>query len=390
MNARLIKNGIYAVGVQDWSRRLFDSLIPLPDGTSYNSYLIRGSEKTALIDTVDPAFWDEFWQNLQDLPRLDYIISLHSEQDHSGSIPMLLERFPEAVIICSPKAKDLLGDHLLLPPAKLRAVADSETISLGDKSLRFIHTPWVHWPETMVAYLKEEKILFSCDFLGSHSASSDLYDNDDPAVLEAAKRYYAEIMMPFRTQIRSNLKKVREVDFDLVAPSHGPIWNHPEKILAAYEGWVSDKVQNKVVIPFISMHGSTAKMVDYLSKELIRQGVKVELFDLAVTDIGKLAMALVDAATIVIGSPTVHVGPHPGVASAAILANAIKPKARYAALIGSYGWATKVVENTLALLPNLKAEILGSVICKGEAKEPAKQELKALAELIAAKHKELN
>jgi len=389
MNARLIRNGIYAVGVQDWSRRLFDSLIPLPDGTSYNSYLIEGSEKTAIIDTVDPAFFEEYRSNLAGLKRLDYIITLHSEQDHSGSIPMLLELFPSAEVICSPKAKDLLVEHLLLDPAKLRAVEDGEIISLGDKSLRFLYTPWVHWPETIVAYLAEEKILFSCDFLGSHSASSEIYDNGEPAVLEAAKRYYAEIMMPFRTQIRSNLQKISPLEIELVAPSHGPIWNHPNIIISAYEDWVSDKLQNKVVIPFISMHGSTAKMVDTLSKELIRRNVKVELFDLSVTDIGKLAMALVDAATIVIGSPTVHVGPHPMVAYAAILANAIKPKARYAAVIGSYGWATKVVDKLLGLVPNLQVEVLGAVLCKGEAKDPTKKELIALAELIANKHAEL-
>ncbi|MCB5246641.1 MAG: FprA family A-type flavoprotein [Candidatus Cloacimonetes bacterium] len=389
MYARQIKNGIYAVGIQDWGRRLFDSLIPLPDGTSYNSYLVRGSDKTAVIDTVDPDFADEFVENLKGLDKLDYIITLHSEQDHSGSIPHLLKQFPGAEVICSAKAKDLLIEHLLLDPAQIRTVADGETISLGDKTLQFIYTPWVHWPETMVAYMKEERILFSCDFLGSHSAGSELYDNGDPAVMEAAKRYYAEIMMPFRTAIRGNLAKIRELEIEIVAPSHGPLWNHPESIIAAYEDWVSPRVENKVVIPYISMHGSTAKMVDFFSKELIRNGVKVELFDLTVTDIGKLAMALVDAATIVIGSPTVHVGPHPIVANAAILANAIKPKARFAAMIGSYGWATKVVENTLALLPNLKVEVLGSVICKGEAKETDLQELEDLAKLIAAKHKEL-
>lgn len=389
MNARMIRDRVYAIGVQDWGRRLFDSLIPLPDGTSYNAYLVQGSAKTAVIDTVDPAFADSFLENLEELDKLDYIVTLHSEQDHSGSIPILLNKFPSAEVICSPKAKDLLVEHLLLEPAIIRTVEDGEVISLGDKSLRFVYTPWVHWPETMVAYLQEDRILFSCDFLGSHSASSELYDNGDPAVLEAAKRYYAEIMLPFRAMIRTNLKKIRELDFDLVAPSHGPIWNHPEIILSAYEDWVSDRVQNKVVIPFISMHGSTAKMVDYFSKELIRQGVKVELFDLAVTDIGKLAMALVDAATIVIGSPTVHVGPHPLVANAAILANAIKPKARYAAVIGSYGWATKVVESILPLVSNLKVEVLGSVICKGVAKAPALQELSDLARLIAEKHKEL-
>lgn len=389
MYKRSIRNGVYAIGVQDWGRRLFDSLIPLPDGTSYNSYLVQGSEKTAVIDTVDPEFVESFLENLEGLKQLDYIITLHSEQDHSGSIPMLAERFPNAEIICSAKAKDLLVEHLLLAPDKLRVVEDGEIISLGDKTLRFIYTPWVHWPETMVAYLKEERILFSCDFLGSHSASTDLYDDKDPAVMEAAKRYYAEIMMPFRAAIRGNLKKVRELDIELVAPSHGPIWNNPEDIVAAYEDWVSDTVENKVVIPFISMHGSTAKMVEHLTKELVQRGVKVELFDLAVTDIGKLAMALVDAATIVIASPTVHVGPHPIVANAAILANAIKPKARFAAVIGSYGWATKVVDVLLSMVGNLKVEVLGAVLCKGEAKAPTLKELSDLAELIAEKHKSL-
>lgn len=389
MFARKIKNGVYTIGVQDWGRRLFDSLIPLPDGTSYNSYLIKGSEKTAIIDTVDPDFIDQYLENIQGLEKLDYIITLHSEQDHSGSIPFLLQRFPNAQVICSPKAVDLLVQHLLLDPANIRAMNEGEIISLGDKTLRFIHTPWVHWPETMVAYMKEEKILFSCDFLGSHSAGTDLYDNGDPAVMEAAKRYYAEIMMPFKGQIKGNLKKVRELDIELVAPSHGPIWNHPEDIISAYEDWVSDTVQNKVVIPYISMHGSTQMMVDHLTTELVKHGVKVELFDLAVTDIGKLAMALVDAATIVIASPTVHVGPHPVVAYATVLANAIKPKARFAAVIGSYGWANKLVDGILALLPNLKPEVLGAVVCKGQPKEPTLKELSDLAALIAEKHKSL-
>jgi len=389
MYARKILDGIHEIGIQDWGRRLFDSLIPLPDGTSYNSYLIEGSEKTAIIDSVDPEFADQYLANLSEIAKVDYIISLHSEQDHSGSIPMLMELYPSAELLCSPKAKDLLVEHLLIDPTKLSTVSDGETISLGDKSLTFIYTPWVHWPETMVAYLKEDRVLFSCDFLGSHSAGSELFDDDDPAVLEAAKRYYAEIMMPFKSAIRQNLGKIRPLKIDFIAPSHGPVWNHPEKIISAYEDWVSDRVENKVVIPYISMHGSTQKMVDHFSRELIKRGVKVELFDLSVTDIGKLAMALVDAATIVIGSPTVHVGPHPIVANTAILANAIKPKARYAAVIGSYGWATKMVDGILALLPNLKVEVLGSVVAKGQAKAASLDELTQLAELIYLKHRDI-
>lgn len=158
MNAREIRNGIMLMGVQDWSRRLFDALIPLPDGTSYNSYLIPGSEKTALIDTVDPQLLPTLIAQLKHVPKIDYIISLHAEQDHSGSIPMVMELYPEATVICSPKAKALLMDHLNIPQGKLRTVEDGETLSLGNRTLRFVHTPWVHWPETMSAYLAEDKI----------------------------------------------------------------------------------------------------------------------------------------------------------------------------------------------------------------------------------------
>ena len=389
MNAREIRNGLKMLGVQDWSRRLFDSLIPLPDGTSYNSYLIPGNKKIALIDTVDPEFSEVFMKQLEGIPKIDYMISLHAEQDHSGSLPLVMNKYPEAVLICSAKAKPLLVDHLDLDPARIQTVEDGEELDLGGRTLRFVYTPWVHWPETMSALLVEDKVLYSCDFLGSHVAGTKMYAEDKPAVLEAAKRYYGEIMMPFRSMIKNNMKKLRELDFNLVCPSHGPIWDNPETILSAYEDWASDTVHNKVVIPYISMHGSTQKMADYLTGELAALGVEVELFDLAVTDIGKLAMALVDAATVVIGTPTVHVGPHPIVANAAILANAIKPKARYAAVFGSYGWATKAVETVAGMIPNLKVEILGAVLCKGDPDEAAFKELKELAEKIAEKHKDL-
>ncbi|MCB5259343.1 MAG: FprA family A-type flavoprotein [Candidatus Cloacimonetes bacterium] len=386
MNAREIRNGIMLLGVQDWSRRLFDSLIPLPDGTSYNSYLIPGSQKTALIDTVDPDFEHTLINQLKEIPKLDYVVSLHAEQDHSGSLPMVLKKYPESVLICSAKAKPLLMEHLNIPLERIRTVDDNEEISLGDRTLRFIYTPWVHWPETMSAYLPEDRMLFSCDFMGSHLAGTRMYAGDDPNVLDAAKRYYAEIMMPFRSMIKSNIEKLRPLEFDLICPSHGPIWDNPETIMNAYAKWISDASENKVVIPYISMHGSTAKMVEYLTSELADRHVEVNLFDLAVTDIGKLAMELVDATTIVIGTPTVHVGPHPNVAYATILANAIKPKAKYAAVIGSYGWASKAVEHISAMIPALKVEVLGSVLCKGEPNAKTYQELSDLAELIASKH----
>jgi flavorubredoxin len=387
MEPREIRDGVYWVGAVDWTRRLFDSLIPLPDGTSYNAYLVRGSEKTALIDTVDPAMQAVLMGHLSSVERIDYVVSHHAEQDHSGSIPAVLEKYPEARVLCSPKAEQMLVDHLSLDPARIRTVQDGEEVSLGDMTLRFAHTPWVHWPETMVSLLPERGILFSCDFFGSHVATTDLFAGDDPRVYTAARRYYAEIMMPFRRQIGRNLATLRDMEFDLIAPSHGPIYDDPAAIVSAHEEWISDRVANVVVIPYISMHGSTERMVDHLTDALVERGVKVERFELSTTDIGHLAMALIDAATIVIGTPTVHVGPHPAVASAATLANVIRPKARFAAVIGSYGWNTKAVEQLVGMVPNLKVEVLGAVMARGYPGADTLAELDGLADAIAGKHR---
>lgn len=386
MKPRQICDGVQWLGAVDWNRRLFDSLVPLPDGTSYNAYLVQGSEKTALLDTVDPAMEGVLMSQLADVDRVDYVISQHAEQDHSGSIPSVLKKYGQAVVVCTPKAKELLVDHLGIAAERVKTVEDGETLSLGGRTLQFVHTPWVHWPETMVTHLPEDRILFSCDFLGSHLATTDLYAGTDPYVCEAAKRYYAEIMMPFRKMIQSNLKKVRELQCDFIAPSHGPIYDHPDCILSAYEDWVSDRISNLVVIPYISMHGSTETMVNYLVAALAERGIKVQKFELSTTDIGKLAMALVDAATIVIGTPTVHVGPHPSVFSATHLANALRPKLKYAAIIGSYGWGTKAVEQISSLIPNLKVEVLGTVMCKGVPRAEAFAALDALADKIKEKH----
>ncbi|MBN2212971.1 MAG: FprA family A-type flavoprotein [Bacteroidales bacterium] len=386
MKPREICKGVRWMGALDWNRRLFDSLIPLPDGTSYNAYLIEGSEKTALIDTVDPPMAEVLTRQLADVKKIDYIISQHAEQDHSGTIPLIMEKYSQSILLCTPKARDLLVDHLGIPAGRIRTVEDGETLLLGDKTLQFIHTPWVHWPETMVTNLPEDRILFTCDFFGSHIAMSDLYAGDDPYIIEAAKRYYAEIMMPFRTMIQKNLKKISEIEFDFIAPSHGPVYDHPEDIISAYEDWASDKVSNLAVIPYISMHGSTETMVNYLVSALAERGITVQKFELSTTDIGKLAMALVDAATIVIGTPTVHVGPHPSVFSATHLANALRPKLKFAAIIGSYGWGTKAVEQISALIPNLKVEVLGTVMCKGLPKDETFAALDALADTIRDKH----
>jgi len=391
MAVKEIKKDIYWVGAIDWDRRLFDELIPLPEGTSYNAYLIKGQEKTALIDTVDPTKEDDLLDNLDDLEieQLDYIVVNHAEQDHSGAIPLMLELFSEAKIVTNQKCKKILMEHLLIREDRIITVNDNDTLSLGGKTLRFIFAPWVHWPETLLTYLEEDKILFSCDLFGAHLAESNLWVEDESKVYFAAKRYYAEIMMPFRNNIKKHLERLKELEIKTIAPSHGQIYSHPEFILSAYGEWISDKVENKVIIPYVSMHGSVEEMVYILVEELMRKGITVKPFNLTRTDIGALAIALVDAATIVIASPTVLTSAHPQVVSAVYLANALRPKLRYASVIGSYGWGGKMLENISSMIGNLKVEILSPVIIKGYPKEEDYNSLIRLAGEIAEKHKNL-
>ena len=388
MKPRKIREGIYWVGAVDWDRRLFDSLIPLPDGTSYNAYLIKGSEKTILIDTVDSTMSHVLLDRLNqlDIECIDYVIANHAEQDHSGTLPLVLERYPEAQVVSTPKCKGMLVDLLQVPEGQMLAIDDGATLSLGNRTLEFIHAPWVHWPETMLAYLQEDKILFPCDLFGSHLATTDLYVTDESQVYEAAKRYYAEIMMPFRKIIQKHLERVQRDEISLIAPSHGPIYDRPEFILEAYRDWVFSNPKNIVVLPYISMHGSTLAMVDYLVDALVEKGVKVERFDLTSTDIGKLAIALVDAATIVIGSPTVLTGVHPNVVYATYLANALRPKVRFVSVIGSYGWGGKMVEQLTGMIPNLKVEVFTPVIVRGFPRSEDFASLDEMAATIAEKH----
>ena len=386
-----LKQNVYQVGAIDWDRRLFDELIPLPDGTSYNAYLVNGSEKTALLDTVDPTKTEVLIDNLVRLgvERIDYIIAHHAEQDHSGGIPDILMLYPDAKVVTNPKCKGMLIDLLQISEDKFITVDDGQILSLGDKTLQFIYIPWVHWPETMGTYLQEDKIFFPCDFFGSHLATSSLFAEDQELVYESAKRYYAEIMMPFRSQIRKNLEKTSSLQIEIIAPSHGPIYNKPEFIINAYKDWVDGPAKNEVVLPFISMHGSTKKMVEHFVDSLIERGITVKQFNLAVTDIGKLAISLVDAATIVFGCPTVLTGAHPKVAYACVLANALRPKTKFASIIGSYGWGGRMVEQIKGLIDNLKVEFLEPVIAKGHPNDDDFTALEGLADMILAKHKEL-
>ena len=383
-----IVKGVFYAGSADWDRRLFDSLIPLPDGTSYNSYIVRGQTRAALIDTVDPTMWAQLQARLEYAPQVDFVVVNHVEQDHSGSLPMVLAKYPGATVLTSAKARGMLVDHLDVPEARIRVMADGERVDLGGKTLQFFAMPWVHWPETIVTWLPEDRLLFSCDLFGSHLATTDLYVRDEGQVYEAAQRYYAEIMMPFRAVIKGHLDKLDKLDIAIIAPSHGPLYQRPRFIMDAYREWVGAPPRNTVVLPFISMHGSTARMVERLTEALRERGVRVQPFNLAVTDIGKLAIALVNAATVVVGTPTMHLGAHPAAYYAARLAVALKPKLRFAGLIGSYGWNSRAAEQIVELCQGLKLELFEPVICRGLPRAADYAALDRLAASIAERHRQ--
>ncbi len=392
MAVRKLKDRIFEVGAIDWDRELFDELVHLPDGTSYNAYLVQGSEKTALIDTVDPDKEQVLIQNLKTLhpERIDYLISNHAEQDHSGCIPKILELHPETMVVTNAKCKAMLIDHLRVPEDRFIVIKDRETLSLGDKTLEFIMTPWVHWPETMTTYLREDKILFPCDFFGAHRAASNLFVTKESKVYYGAKRYYAEIMMPFRTIIKKHLKVLEGYDIEMIAPSHGPVYDRPAFIMDAYRDWVSDEVKNKVLIPFVSMHGSTRKMVDHLTGALIDRGIKVKLFNLVKADMGEYAMDIVDAATVIFATPFVLVGAHPSLVYAAYFTGALRAKVKHVGIMASYGWGGKVVEQVKSLIEPVKAEHLEPVLSKGLPGEEDFRKVDALADTILERHQALN
>lgn len=386
-----IKNNIFYCGLNHRERRLFDELIPLPTGTTYNSYLIEASEKTVLIDTMYPPKADEYIENLQKegITKIDYIVCNHGEQDHSGALPKLVEKYPEAIILTNPKCKELIQEMLHIKEEKFQVVTDGEEISLGDKTLKFIFAPWVHWPDTMFTYVKEDKVIFTCDFLGAHFPFEEVFAQESEELLKAAKRYYAEIMMPFRNFCKKYVEKLKEMDIDMILTSHGPVYKNPSFILDAYDEWTADMPKNEVVIPYVSMYESTKELVDYMAQKLQEKGITVKPFNVVNEDLGELAMELVEACTVVFGTSMVLAGPHPAAVTAAYIAGILRPKAKFVSFIGSYGWGGVLTGKLEECLSNVKAEKLESVIVKGKPKEEDFKKLDVLIEEIYNKHKSI-
>ena len=389
-NIAEISKDVYWVGIRDWNRRLFDALIPLPRGTTYNSYLIVGSEKKALIDTANPGFekeWEEKISKVTNPADVDYVIMNHAEPDHAGSIPHIMAINSKAKLVATSRGAKMAQTFFKVPESRIKIVTDGETLDLGGKTLKFIEAPMLHWPETMFTYLSEDKILFPCDFFGSHVAQG-LYDDEIEDLLVLAQRYFGEIMMPYSFNAQKGMEKIKGLEIKLIAPSHGPIHRNPERILSAYRKWVNGETRQKTVIIYATMWNSTDKMVKTMEDALLTEGIEVSKHNLAVADIGDIAKDLVDSRAIVLGTPTVLAGAHPLAMYAAYLAKALRPPAKFAVVLSSYGWSGGAIKHIQETLGPTKMEIVGAMEINGPPTENDTEKIVELGKALAKKIKE--
>jgi anaerobic nitric oxide reductase flavorubredoxin len=337
-----LKENVYWVGVVDWAVRNFHSYIT-HWGSSYNSYLIL-DEKVALIDFVKAPFADEQITHIKEIidpAKIDYIIINHAEPDHSGSIRKLLEAAPNAEIIATERCINTLMKYYGTD-LKITSIQQKPSIKLGKKSLTFVPVPMAHWPDSMVTYMPEEKILFSNDAFGQHLASSGRFDDEvDSAILmQEATTYYANILMPLWRSVKNALKALEGVPVEMLATSHGVIWRKdPGKILSAYQRWVAGETKPYAVIAYDSMWGSTEKVAKALSEGISSRGVEVKMFNLTSSHNSEVIAEVLEAKAVLVGSPTLNNHLFPSVASFLAYMRGLKPSNKIGAAFGSYGWA---------------------------------------------------
>ncbi|MBA2852633.1 flavorubredoxin [Methanococcus maripaludis] len=349
-----LKEGVYWVGAIDWNIREFHGY-ETKDGSSYNSYLIK-DEKIVLIDTVKKYLFDEFYGRIKkvvDPEKIDYIVVNHVEMDHSSSLEKIME-ISKAKIITNQKAKEHLELHYNTKDWEYILVDSGDSVNIGKRNLTFVKTPMLHWPDNMVTYSPEDKILFSNDAFGQHIASSERFDFEIDYALDSAKEYFANILLPYRTLIPNAVKTVDTLETDLICPSHGIIWKENiSKIKEKYLEFASKNVINKAVIVYDTMYNSTEKIGLAIAEGLIESGVEVKVFKISKTPVSKIIAEILDAKYVLVGSPTLNINLYPEVARFLKYMEGLKPNKKIAAAFGSYGWAesaTKHIKNTFDIL----------------------------------------
>jgi len=357
-----LTEGLFWVGAIDWNIRSFHGY-HTPYGTTYNAYLII-DEKIALVDTVKGPFCGEMLQRIEEIvePKdIDYVISNHVEMDHSGSLPKIMEIARKAKLITSERGKPGLLKHYKTDWPFVTVKQINNELDLGKRKLKFIETPMLHWPDSMATYIETDGILLPNDAFGQHIATSERFDDEvglEVIIAEAAK-YYANIVMPFGAIVQSTLEKLKDLKINMIGPSHGIIWrSHLQEIVSAYAKWARGEAENKVLVIYDTMWGSTEMIAKALVDGLSSEDVKVILFNLRFTDKTEIIKETLDAKALLIGSPTLNVGMFPTVADFLTHLKGLKPKGKIGACFGSYGWGGGAVKAMNEELRQAGVEVL--------------------------------
>ena len=360
-NSLEIKNNIFWVGSLDFDIRTFDIVMHTDYGTTYNAYIVKGAEKTALIETAKDKFFDEFLERVKtvtDVEKIDYIIVNHTEPDHSGSVEALLDIIPNVTVVGSVSAIKFLKE-IANKDFKSMIVKEGDSIDLGGKTLKFVSAPFLHWPDSMYTYAEEDKVLFTCDSFGCHYCDEKVFnDKIEGDFIDAYKYYFDCIMGPFKDNVLKALPKVRALSPEIICPGHGPVLRkNIDKYLNLYEAWSEVKKENKVVIAYVSAYGYTKAMAQEISKAIEQEGFEVKLFDLETADKSVVTDEIYTAKGRLLGSPTIV---NDALAPVWAILTSLNPtinKSLIAGAFGSYGWSGEAVANIEGRYSQLKFKV---------------------------------
>lgn len=363
-NSIQVVESVHWVGVRHPDLKVFDDLFPTHNGTTYNSYLIQGSEKTVLIDTVKAPFAEEFFAKVSEHiepAKIDIVVVSHTEPDHSGAVVQVIEKNPDVQVYCSKAGENFLK-QLLNQPFNAVIVNDGDEIELGGKTLRFILAPYLHWPDTIFTYLIEDELLFPCDAFGAHYCSDKLFDDEINEFYADFHFYFDCIMRPFKDKIRDALGKIDGLPIRMVCPSHGPIRRSSGQFaIESYARWAEAPApagRPKALLAVLSSHGNTRDMANVIKTELITQGLDVATFALSEMRDDDYRDALEHADVLVIGTPTIQRDAPPHVWHALALISSVTPKAKLGAVFGSFGWSGEAVKMVEQRLTGLKYKLV--------------------------------
>ncbi len=358
-----VKKDIYWVGAIDWNIRDFHGY-STPKGTTYNAFLVK-DDKITLFDVVKKPFKDDLVQNVKRLgvEKLDYLVVNHVEMDHSGALPEVIEVLRPERIVCSPAGKKALMDHYHREDWPIEVVETGQELSLGKRTVQFLETRMLHWPDSMMSYLEEDRLLISSDGFGQHWATSERFDDEvnQEELLAHAAKYYANILLLFSPLVQKLIAKVQELglQIDMIAPDHGLIWrSDPGRIIQAYNRWSLQESREKALIIYDTMWQSTEKMAFAIAEGLNQEGATFKLLNLKLNHRSDIMTEVLDAKAIVLGSSTINNGMMPSMADVLCYMKGLRPAGKLGVAFGSYGWSGEAVKHITDALTEMKFKVL--------------------------------